>query len=47
MFVLAPSEPVTVSRFEGDVEKLGELYWLGYNDMVRELPRLRAYLAAE
>ena len=47
VFVLAPSEPVTVSRFEGDVEKLGELYWLGYNDMVRELPRLRAYLAAE
>lgn len=46
VFVLAPSEPVTVSRFEGDVEKLGALYWLGYRDMVAALPRLHAYLSS-
>ena len=46
VFVIAPSEPVTVSRFDGDMEKLGALYWLGYHDMQRQLDGLRAYLAS-
>ena len=44
IFLIAPSEPVTVSRFDGDMEKLGALYWLGYHDMARQLDRLRRYL---
>ncbi|MBR6101272.1 MAG: patatin family protein [Ruminococcus sp.] len=32
ILVIAPSEPVTVTRLEKDIEKLGELYWLGYKD---------------
>ena len=40
----APSEPVTVSRIEGNMEKLGALYWLGWNDCVRELDTIRTYL---
>ena len=44
IFLIAPSEPVTVKRFDGDMEKLGELYWLGYHDMERQLDGLRAYL---
>lgn len=44
IFMLAPSEPVTVSRVEPDMEKLGELYYMGYADAKREIPRLRAYL---
>jgi len=42
---IAPSEPVTVSRIEGDMEKLGALYWLGWNDCISNLDQIRAYLA--
>ena len=44
LFLIAPSQPVTVKRFDGDMEKLGELYWLGYHDMERQEDALRAYL---
>ena len=44
LFVIAPSEKVTVSRVEGDMDKLGHLYWLGYNDGLNILPKLREYL---
>ena len=44
VFVMAPSEEVTVSRFEGDMQKLGDLYWLGYRDMESRLEELRNYL---
>ncbi len=44
IFLIAPSQPVTVSRFDGDMEKLGQLYWLGRQDMETRLPALRAYL---
>ena len=36
--------PVNVSRIEGDVEKLGALYWLGWNDCVAALEELKDYL---
>ena len=42
---MAPSEPVTVKRFDGDMEKLGSLYWLGHHDMERRLDSLKEYLA--
>ena len=44
IFIIAPSEPVTVSRFDGDMEKLGALYWLGYHDMEGSIERLDRYL---
>lgn len=44
LYRVAPSKPVTVSRIEGDVEKLGELYWLGFSDCEKELPALIQYL---
>ena len=44
IFLIAPSEPVTVSRFDGDMDKLGDLYWLGYHDMQRNLGALEEYL---
>ena len=43
---LAPSEPVLISNLEGDLEKLGSLYWLGYHDCQDRLEEIRAYLAA-
>jgi predicted patatin/cPLA2 family phospholipase len=47
ILLLAPSEPVTVSRFDGDMEKLGALYWLGWNDTQARMPALLEYLGVE
>lgn len=44
IFVIAPSQEVTVSRLEKDMEKLGELYYLGYRDANAQIENLRAYL---
>ena len=43
---LAPSAPVTVSRLESDMEKLGDLYWLGCADAIDALDQIRAYIQA-
>ena len=47
IFVIAPSQKVTVGRLEGDMAKLGDLYWKGYNDTVYVLDALRRYLDSE
>lgn len=44
IMVIAPSQKVTVKRVEGNMEKLGKLYWLGYNDALDNLESLRNYL---
>lgn len=44
IFLITPSEAVSVSRLEGDMEKLGHVYNMGYNDAKNELERLREYL---
>ena len=33
-----------VTRLEGNMEKLGRLYWMGNQDANAQLERLRAYL---
>ena len=40
----APSQPVTVRRVEKDMEKLGELYFLGYHDCLENIEGLKEYL---
>ena len=40
----APTVPVTVSRIEGDMEKLGALYRLGWDDCLAGLDQIRDYL---
>lgn len=45
IFLMAPSQKVEVTRFEGDMEKLGNLYWLGYHDMEKRIPELLEYLS--
>ena len=32
IYMISPSLPVTISRLESDVEKLGALYFQGYHD---------------
>ncbi|MBL7575429.1 Predicted phospholipase, patatin/cPLA2 family [Peptoniphilus asaccharolyticus DSM 20463] len=44
IFVIAPSEPVRVGRLEPNIEKLGGLYWLGYNDAMADMESLKEYL---
>jgi predicted patatin/cPLA2 family phospholipase len=44
IFVIAPSEPIDISRLEGDMEKLGSLYRLGYEDMERRYDQLIEFL---
>lgn len=44
IFLVAPSEPVKVSRFDGDMDKLGALYWLGYKDMAKRIKQLKTFL---
>ena len=44
VFVIAPSKRVTVSRFEGNMDKLGDLYWQGYYDLENQLIKLKTYL---
>ena len=42
--VIYPSQPVEVGRLEKDMEKLGALYHLGYDDTTALIPELREYL---
>ena len=44
IFVIAPSTPVTVTRLERDMEKLGALYWQGWQDTENQLKALKEYL---
>ncbi|MCI1735087.1 MAG: patatin family protein [Bacilli bacterium] len=46
IFVIAPSKPVMIERLEGDMEKLGDLYWEGYHDAEASFAALKDYLAA-
>ena len=43
VFVISPSAPVNVSRFEKDIEKIGNLYELGFNDATKLLPEIKKY----
>lgn len=46
VLVLYPSKPLDhISRIEPDMEKLGWLYYLGYNDTLAQMNRIRNYLA--
>lgn len=43
---ICPSRNIQVPLFSGDMEKLGELYWMGYDDCRNDLPALKEYLGA-
>lgn len=44
IYAIAPSERVSVSRLEKDIEKLGDLYMLGYEDCKKQIPDIKKYL---
>ncbi|WP_427814991.1 patatin-like phospholipase family protein (plasmid) [Enterococcus sp. 22-H-5-01] len=41
---ISPSKPVTVSRLEKNLSNLEDLYWMGYQDAEKMLPKLESYL---
>jgi predicted patatin/cPLA2 family phospholipase len=45
VFCFYPSRPINISRLEGDMEKLGDVYHLGYQDCLDNLDRLKEYLS--
>lgn len=47
LYVLAPSEPIDIRRFEGDLDRLGEIYFLGRRDALEYLPEIREYLETD
>ena len=47
IFVLTPSEPISIRHFEGNVEKLAEIYWLGYHDAKKAAASMKEYLGNE
>ena len=44
VFLIEPSEPVDISRLEKDVNKLVDLYELGYKDATNKMEALKTYL---
>lgn len=47
LYLITPSEDVHVSRLESDMEKLGHLYDLGYNDCKNQINKIKKYLGIE
>lgn len=43
IMVLAPARPVEIARFEGDMDKLGALYWRGFDQATAMMPEIKAY----
>ena len=44
IFMIAPSKPIDIKRFEGNVEALADIYYLGYEDAGNCLDALKEYL---
>lgn len=45
VFVIRPSQPVTIKRVERNPQKLNQLYQLGYNDAHKNYEKMRAWLS--
>ncbi|MBB5182996.1 patatin-like phospholipase family protein [Catenisphaera adipataccumulans] len=44
VYVICPSRDPDIGRLERNMEKLGDLYYLGYNDVLDQLDQIRFYL---
>lgn len=44
IFMLCPSRPININRFEGDLSILADVYHLGYEDMKNHFEELQDYL---
>lgn len=44
VFIIYPSRPIEIRMLEKNIDKLGETYFLGYNDCLNQLDKLKEYL---
>lgn len=44
VYTIAPVLPIEIGRLEPDMEKLGELYYRGYNDALHRMKGIKKYL---
>lgn len=44
LFIISPSKKIEVGRFEGNLNTLSDLYYLGYNDAMSRTEDLKRYL---
>ena len=44
VFVIAPSKPINIKMLEGDLDKLKDIYYLGYNDCLNQLEALKKFI---
>ena len=44
IFVIRPSEPISISQLEKDSDKLQQVYDLGFNDCNNRLKDLKKYI---
>lgn len=44
IYVLAPDEELKVAKFEDDLEKLGDVYFQGYHDTLKQADKIKAYM---
>ena len=47
IFVISPSTPIDIGRLERNTDRLGDIYYLGYNDAKSKIKELKAYLFEE
>ena len=47
IFVIYPSKPIDIGRLERDTSRLGDIYYLGYNDAKNKMSALKVYLNKE
>lgn len=47
IFVISPSIPIDIGRLERNTDRLGDIYYLGYNDAKSKIKELKAYLFEE
>ena len=44
IFVISPSKPIDIGRLERNTDRLGDIYYLGYNDAKNKMNALKDYL---
>lgn len=47
IFVISPSSAIDIGRLERNTDRLGDIYYLGYNDAKNKIKELKAYLYEE
>ena len=47
VFIIQPSEPLSISRIEKNIDKLKKVYQLGYEDCEKQMKELKTFMTEE